>query len=214
MAQQTINIGAVANDSTGDTPRVAGAKINANFTELYAADAASSGALTSAVSTLNAADSALSTRITALESTLPSAVFSYQAGTAITVTVAALNTFYAIPGVAIFTLSDAVGFVSGNNGTSQYLEKTVTGAQTYLISGFICLTKTAGGTNQVEARIAKNGTALTTLGAVTKNADYDTLPLTAIVSLAATDKISVMVKNIDAAANIDINRCYVAAQRI
>jgi microcystin-dependent protein len=37
MAIQTINIGAAANDSTGDTPRVAGAKINANFTELYGA---------------------------------------------------------------------------------------------------------------------------------------------------------------------------------
>jgi len=35
MAQQTINIGASANDGTGDTLRAAGAKINANFTELY-----------------------------------------------------------------------------------------------------------------------------------------------------------------------------------
>lgn len=35
MAQQTINIGASANDGTGDTLRVAGTKINDNFTELY-----------------------------------------------------------------------------------------------------------------------------------------------------------------------------------
>lgn len=40
MAQQTINIGTVANDGTGDTLRVGGDKINDNFTELYAADAA------------------------------------------------------------------------------------------------------------------------------------------------------------------------------
>lgn len=36
MAQQIINIGAVANDGTGDTIRDGGDKINDNFTELYA----------------------------------------------------------------------------------------------------------------------------------------------------------------------------------
>ena len=36
MAQETINIGALADDGTGDTIRGAGLKINANFTELYA----------------------------------------------------------------------------------------------------------------------------------------------------------------------------------
>ena len=35
MAQQTIGLGASPNDGTGDTLRDAGAKINANFTELY-----------------------------------------------------------------------------------------------------------------------------------------------------------------------------------
>lgn len=37
MAQQTINIGTVADDETGDTARVGGGKINDNFTELYGA---------------------------------------------------------------------------------------------------------------------------------------------------------------------------------
>ena len=36
MAQEVINIGAVADDGTGDTIRRAGIKINNNFTELYA----------------------------------------------------------------------------------------------------------------------------------------------------------------------------------
>lgn len=35
MARQTINIGTVANDGTGDTFRIAGEKINDNFEELY-----------------------------------------------------------------------------------------------------------------------------------------------------------------------------------
>lgn len=35
MAQQLINIGAAANDGTGDSLRAAGNKLNSNFTELY-----------------------------------------------------------------------------------------------------------------------------------------------------------------------------------
>ena len=37
MAQQTINIGALPNDGTGDPLRVAYGKINDNFDELYSA---------------------------------------------------------------------------------------------------------------------------------------------------------------------------------
>jgi hypothetical protein len=40
MAQQTINIGAVANDGTGDPNRVAFDKCNNNFTEVYSAASA------------------------------------------------------------------------------------------------------------------------------------------------------------------------------
>lgn len=36
MTKQTINIGATANDRTGDSLRSAFNKVNANFTELYA----------------------------------------------------------------------------------------------------------------------------------------------------------------------------------
>tara|TARA_Y100000592_G_scaffold96576_1_gene165321 strand:- start:18 stop:995 length:978 start_codon:yes stop_codon:yes gene_type:complete len=36
MAQEVINIGVVANDGSGDTIRLAGTKINSNFTEVYA----------------------------------------------------------------------------------------------------------------------------------------------------------------------------------
>jgi len=38
MAQQTINIGTVANDGTGDPLRTAFDKINDNFTEVYGFD--------------------------------------------------------------------------------------------------------------------------------------------------------------------------------
>jgi len=39
MAKQTINVGTVANDRTGDTLRAAFTKVNSNFTELYAGGA-------------------------------------------------------------------------------------------------------------------------------------------------------------------------------
>lgn len=42
MTQQVINIGAAANDGTGDPLRTSFSKINANFTELYSKDAAGS----------------------------------------------------------------------------------------------------------------------------------------------------------------------------
>lgn len=35
MAKQTINLGAAANDGTGEDLRAGGTKINENFTELY-----------------------------------------------------------------------------------------------------------------------------------------------------------------------------------
>ena len=35
MTQQTINVGATANDANGDPIRTAFTKVNANFTELY-----------------------------------------------------------------------------------------------------------------------------------------------------------------------------------
>lgn len=49
MARQIVNIGAVANDGSGDTLRQAGSKINANFNELYTllgGDSATAGVTT------------------------------------------------------------------------------------------------------------------------------------------------------------------------
>ena len=37
MAKQALNLGASANDNTGDTLRIGGDKINDNFNELYTA---------------------------------------------------------------------------------------------------------------------------------------------------------------------------------
>lgn len=50
MARQTINIGTIANDGTGDTLRAAGRKINDNFGELYFLLGGDSAAVTAYVS--------------------------------------------------------------------------------------------------------------------------------------------------------------------
>jgi len=42
MTQSTINVGTIGNDGTGDSIRIAGAKVNNNFTELYATSAVQS----------------------------------------------------------------------------------------------------------------------------------------------------------------------------
>ena len=47
MAQQTIGVGSVADDNTGDTIRDAFVKVNANFTELYTDDAGDDGVIPS-----------------------------------------------------------------------------------------------------------------------------------------------------------------------
>lgn len=56
MAKKVINVGTTANDDTGDSLRVAGGKINDNFTELYNALGGESGAPLSIVSKILAGD--------------------------------------------------------------------------------------------------------------------------------------------------------------
>lgn len=204
---ETIGIGAAPDDGTGDTWRAAATKCNTNFAELVAADAALTGLITSA-------DTAMDVRVDALEATKQRGAFSYQAGTAITITPLVISTFYPIPGVAIFTLSDAVGFASSNNGVNQFLQKIDAGMQTYYVNGFVSIKKTLGGVDVLEARIAKNGIALTSKGAISDAAGYAMVQISGFVSLAQNDTISVVLANNTALATIDINRCFITAIRV
>jgi hypothetical protein len=56
MSRQSINIGTIANDATGDTLRQAGSKINSNFSELYTS---LYGDSVTAISSLRFADNAI-----------------------------------------------------------------------------------------------------------------------------------------------------------
>jgi hypothetical protein len=66
MAKQTIELGASANDNTGDRVRAGGQKINENFTEVYNAIAYADNATTVALSNAT------------LNSTYPSVVVGYK----------------------------------------------------------------------------------------------------------------------------------------
>lgn len=59
MAKQTIDIGTVANDHTGDSLRDAFDKVNDNFNELYSADVISNGSYSVANAAYTQANAAL-----------------------------------------------------------------------------------------------------------------------------------------------------------
>lgn len=70
MAQQMINLGAVADDGTGDTLRAGGQKINENFTELYTSKQAKSTKLDGFVNSVPMVGVRLSVTTTQLQTLL------------------------------------------------------------------------------------------------------------------------------------------------
>ena len=121
MAQQTINIGSVANDGTGDPLRTAFDKVNDNFTELYNDDAGDvnqvtgSGGITASPTTGNV--------VVSLDDD--------------SITYAKLGTeFTTSAAVAATTLdfSTAQVFTKANSGTVTY---TITNADTGMVKDLI-----------------------------------------------------------------------------
>lgn len=98
-AQQTINLGTNPGDGTGDTLRAGGAKINANFTELYARPSASGTVTTVTITSANGITGSVSNATTTPALTL---------GTNLTGLLVGTGTGFAVP-----TLSG----LSYNSGT-------------------------------------------------------------------------------------------------
>lgn len=116
MAQQIINIGAAPNDHTGDTLRVGGSKINANFTELYGGVVRTQRRITT-TPTIVSTDSILNCNFTgAITITLPTA--STRAGAPLTIKDASGN--FATNNCTVTrsgsdTIDGQVSFVMRNN---------------------------------------------------------------------------------------------------
>jgi len=112
MAKQTINIGASANDGTGDPLRTAFDKVNSNFTELYNDDAGD-------VNSVNAGTGISvdqTTGAVTVTNTAPDQTVSLTEGTGIDITGTYPN----------FTIASTVSGIDGS-GTTNYVPKWTDG---------------------------------------------------------------------------------------
>jgi hypothetical protein len=96
MAQQTINIGTVANDGTGDPLRTAFDKTNDNFTEVYAGLGVPDDSVTYAKFA------------TEYKTRLTSSDFSYNDGSQIKVIANSGSAIYTVIGISIGEVKEAI----------------------------------------------------------------------------------------------------------
>ena len=142
MAQQTINIGTIANDNTGDTLRGAGEKINDNFDEIYAA----------------LPMTAPSTWVPTLTDSGGGRTFSFTVNTARHTSIGFVSTF-----TADLTVNSVTGAATGNlrlslpdpatydAAVSIWLDNATTQAKTAVIG------KIVGGTSYCELSVYETG---------------------------------------------------------
>ena len=129
MAQQTINIGTVANDGTGDPLRTAFDKVNDNFTELYNDDAGD-------VNSVNAGTGISvdqTTGAVTVTNSSPNATHTGEVTGSGALTIANDVITYAKLGTE-FTTSAAVGATTLDFSTAQVFTKANSGTVTYTIS--------------------------------------------------------------------------------
>lgn len=115
MAQQTVNIGAAANDRTGDPIRTAYDKVNDNFTELYAADVLKVDKVNTATALVDGATMDLTATKHTLASSSATRTFTISyTGDDITleVTLSATSATYTFPATSLCV---SEGTASGNN---------------------------------------------------------------------------------------------------
>jgi len=129
MAQQTINIGTVANDGTGDPLRTAFDKVNDNFTELYNDDAGD-------VNSVNAGTGISvdqTTGAVTVTNSAPNATHTGDVTGATALTIADDVITYAKLGTE-FTTTAVVSASTIDFSTAQVFTKTMTGNTTFSIT--------------------------------------------------------------------------------
>lgn len=118
-----------------------------------------------------------------------------------TVTIATTSTFVAIGGVN-WQSDIAARFTTSVAGVLTYISETDT---TFSITGTASIAKVGGGTDQLELRIAKNGTTLPKSGSVTANATVTTVNSQTLLKLTTGDTLQLFVANNTTTANIDVS---------
>lgn len=125
-----------------------------------------------------------------------------------TVTIAATSTFVAIAG-ANWQSDVAARFTTSTAGILTYISEVDT---TFLVTGTAGISKVGGGTDQLELRIAKNGTTLPKSGSVTANSAVTSVNSQSLVELTTGDTLQLFVANNTTTANIDVVMSNITAR--
>lgn len=196
MSKSLINVGAFANDATGDSLRVAGQKINDNFTEIYDVlgnGSSLSGIVTFAQGAYYSEISGISTYSKGLADSPQIAVDGVSC--AGIVTMANSN----IVGTAATFIAAGITTVSSSLQAFHKVDYSNNDVQVH-ISDFksgsvfeVILRNTSGGSRNIQIFTSETDTghvAVPLLGS-----PYDTLVTTGIISLGATRMMSVRIWN-------------------
>lgn len=132
----------------------------------------------------------------------------YDNASAETVTVSVQGTFYEVGGTS-FSDGELERFTATSAGILTYTAEEDIEVQ---VLGTISLTKSGGGADELEARIAVNGTPISKLGATTQHTEATTIPIVAFAAISEGDTISLQVANNDSTANILVSRAELVVE--
>jgi len=125
-----------------------------------------------------------------------------------TVTISSIGVFVAIAGTA-WTSDIFSSFTTTTGGLLTYVGEI---DSTFLVGGIATIEKTAGGTDVLEMRIAKNGTTLAKSGSFTETATPATVSSQALVQLTKDDTLQLFVANNTSTGNVDVNVANLTAR--
>lgn len=125
-----------------------------------------------------------------------------------TVTIVTSTVFVAIGGTS-WTSDIAASFTTDIAGKLTYINEL---DATFLVGGIATIEKTAGGTDVLEMRIAKNGTTLAKSGSFTETATPATVSSQILVSLTKDDTLQLFVANNSSTGNVDVNVANLTAR--
>lgn len=123
-----------------------------------------------------------------------------------TVTVTTIAVFEEVDG-GNWTFTEDSRFTTGTDGVMTYIGEVDI---EIMVSGFATVEKVGGGSNEIEARFAKNWTAgspgMDGSGGTTQNATPTSIPLGAAFALTNGDDIRMIVANNDGTSNIQVSK--------
>lgn len=118
-----------------------------------------------------------------------------------TVTIVTQSVFVVINGGS-WTSDVANRFTTSSSGLLTYISEI---DATFLVSGVATIEKTVGGTDVLEMRVCKNGTALPKSSSFTETTTPATVSSQALVALTAGDTLELAVANNSSTGNVDVN---------